>query len=65
MLIAEPTMIVSNSTYIHAHIHSLEIKQNKDLGASFKFRFSSSEIKRIYRGFKTECPTGKREVGGL
>ena len=25
---------------------------------AFYFRFSSAEMKRLYRGFKTECPTG-------
>ena len=26
--------------------------------AMYIFRFSVKEMKRIYRGFKTECPTG-------
>ena len=25
---------------------------------SIVFRFTEDEMKRIYRGFKTECPTG-------
>ena len=27
-------------------------------------RFTPSEMKRLYRGFKTECPTGVLRLGG-
>ena len=53
------------TTYNHAHNpinlwNVLEILLEYELIRDFNvgFRFSREEIKRLYRGFKTECPTG-------